>query len=222
MEFLLFYFANPLPFGEEKLYRYGRDMTLSIEASDEVKDAISKLGGSVDFSSIDNKELEKFAQLFGQRFKNRESAYDMKKITEIFDAEEEALNRAEEFGQLIGSENGLGLETFCSVDDVVTTEDGKYEVTLNYCDGAIFQAYARSSAYGVPAYEATVKLFGEDKQACDALAIRMDSGDAVFGGHRLLNSFVLTQYVDQAEGEQAGNINGDENGKIKLRVRFLF
>lgn len=189
------YYVNHLPFGDEEFFRYGRDMTLSIAGNNEIKAAISELKGRDDFASFDSETQEQFSSVFGQRFKSRDSLCDMKTITQTFKTEGEALARVEECRQLSGSESGLALEGLCSVSDVTIDGDNSYIVSLTYCDVAILKIFGELTAYGTPVYEAAVNLFEDDKEVCEALGIMMEHSGEIAGGHRLLNSYVLSQYV---------------------------
>ncbi|MDO5446096.1 MAG: hypothetical protein Q4F31_10815, partial [Eubacteriales bacterium] len=186
------YFTDPLPFGEEAFYRYGRDKTAVAAESDEILAEIARLKGREDFTSLDGKTKAEFAQRFGQRFPNRASLYDIEKFTLTFDSKEEASARTEEYLSLIGSDNGLGLEGLCRIE--CSENEGKYEVTLYYCGGAVLIAYAKSLAYDQAASEAAEKLFENDAAACEILALLMDHSAGISGGHLLINSFTLSKF----------------------------
>ena len=186
------YYVDPLPFGKEEFYRYGRDITLAITDSDEVKAEITKLKGRDDFISLDAKAKSEFEDLFGQCFPDRASLYHMTTVTQTFDTEEAAAAYAEQCLTLIGSENGLGLEGFCSIESSET--EGKYVVSMKYCGAAILISFAKSLAYGEAAGEAAIELFKEDTAACEMLDFLMTNAAGINGGHLLINSFVLCRY----------------------------
>ena len=206
------YYVDPLPFGNEKFYRYGVDLTVSIDSSDAVKAEISKIKGRDDFTSLTSGKKAQYAELFGKRFPDRASLYEMKTVTQTFDTEESALARAEAYLNLISPENGLGLAGLCCLNGdtegvqvlsdetdfskaVIPAENGKYQVSMTYCDGAVLAAYARTLAYGEAAYNSTTQLFEEDKEACEIIDLLMENAAGVAGGHLIINCFALSKYV---------------------------
>ena len=206
------YYIDPMPFGKERFFRYGVDLTLPVASSDEVRTEIAKLKGRDDFASLTPEAKSEFAALFGARFPDRDSLYEMKTVTQTFDTKEAALARAEACLTLIGSENGLALNGLCQLNGadgaalaadetdfskaVITDENGKFQVSMTYCDGAVLAAYAKSLAYGEAAYNGTVQLFEEDKEACEPLELLMKNASGVSGGHLLINGYVLSQHVE--------------------------
>ena len=208
------YYIDSLPFGNEKFYRYGVDLTMPIDSSDAVKAEIAKLKGRDDFVSLTSEAKAEFAELFGKRFPDRVSLYEMKTVSQTFDTEEAALARVEVCLNLIGAENGLDLAGLCCLNGntegeqilpgetdfskaVIADENGKYQVAMTYCDGAILAAYAKSLAYGEAAYKATTQLFEEDKEACEVIGLLMENAAGVTGGHLMINSFALSKYVGE-------------------------
>ena len=206
------YYTDLMPFGNENFYRYGVDLTMSIDSSDAVKAEISKMKGRDDFISLTSETKAKFAELFGKRFPDRASLYEMKTVSQTFDTKESALARAEVCLNLIGSENGLDLAGLCYLNGstegvqilsdetdfskaVAAVENGKYQVSMTYCDGAVLSAYAKSLAYGEAAYNSTTQLFEEDKEACEIIDLLMKNAAGVTGGHLMINSFALSKHV---------------------------
>ena len=189
------YYADPLPFGEEQFYRYGCDIAVAVADSEEIKTELARLKGRDDFKSLDAETKAEFVKLFGDRFPNRASLYDMLKVTRIFEKEEDALAFEAQCQALIGSEQGLGLEGLCMAES--NGKDGKYEVTLSYGGGAILIAYAKTLAYGQAAYEASVLLFQDDVPACEILSLLMDNAAELSGGHLLINSYVISAFCGQ-------------------------
>lgn len=205
------YYINPMPFANEKFYRYGRDISVAIADSEEIKAEISLLKGRDDYISMTAESKAEFAELFGKRFADRASLYIPRTVTRTFDTEEEALAIAGEYLTLIGS-NGLGLEPLCCLcgnggeclsadsanpaDAVVSSADGKYDISMSYCDGALLIAYAKALAYGNAAYQGVLKLFSEDIDACAVIDLLMANADALNGGHLLINSYVLSRHAN--------------------------
>lgn len=185
------FYTDPMPFGEEKLYHYGRDMSMEIAGADEVEKEISELKGRDDYACMSAEEKAAYAELFGKRFPDRKSLYDMVTVTQKFDTEEEALARTETCNTLIGSENGLGLDGLCFVET-----EGK-EVSMTYCSGAILIAYAKSLAYGEDVFKASAELFEEDKDACEVLDFLRANIKGISGGHLLINGFVMSRAVSE-------------------------
>ena len=203
------YYVETMPFADGPFYRYGRDMTMAGMDSDQVKKEVADLKGRDDYVTVTSDMKAQYAEMFGKRFPDRESLYQMTTVTQTFDSEEEALTRAEMCQTLIGAESGLGLEGLCYLNNaldngtaaaaageaVASLDNGKYEVSMTYCGQAVLTAYAKSLAYGAAACQGTLQLFEEDREACAILELLMENMKGVQGGHLLISSFVLSQYV---------------------------
>lgn len=190
------FLTDPLPFAREKFCRYGRDLSMAISDTDEIKTEITKLKGRDDFTNANTEFKSQFKKLFGQRFPDRASLYTMTSVTQTFDTEEDAMACADMYRTIIGSDGGLGVEEFCFLNGNTVNDEGKYEVSMSYCGGAVLIAYAKTLAYGASAYESAVKLFEGDREVCEILSLLMDNAADITGGHLLVNSFVLSQYVN--------------------------
>ncbi|MCQ2445408.1 MAG: hypothetical protein MJ141_00795 [Clostridia bacterium] len=189
------FYCNALPFAEETFYRYGKNVSLTISGSDEVKEALAALKGRGDYASLGKDALEEYRELFGARFQARASLYDPETLHETFASEEEAESRLEECRTLIGAEAGLALEPFAEVGEVSRTADGEYAVKIDYCGGALLWGYCKILAYGSAAYDAFVSLFRGDEAACRIADFLNDHASEITGGHQLANSYVLTHFV---------------------------
>lgn len=202
------FYVDPMPFAQEKFYRYGSDITMPIADSEEVRAAIASLKGRDDFVSMSEEDKALYSELFGERFVDRNALYEMVTVEQVFDSKEEAMARAEACLMLISSESGLGLEGLCYLNNadaicanvpeesVIEKNEGKYTVSMTYCGGAVLIAYAKTLAYGAAAYAATVQLFEEDTSACEILDLLMANAEDLTGGHLLVNSYVLSGYCD--------------------------
>ena len=203
------YYIDPMPFANEKFLRYGKDVSAAVDGSSEIRAEIARLKGRDDFIGMTAETKAEFAEMFGRRFPDRSSLYVIKTVTEAFDSEQEAIARAEECISLIGSQ-GLGLEPLCRIlgsdgnplsadgaepaQAVTLTDDGKYKVSLSYCDGALLTSFAKSLAYGEAAYQGVLQLFRQENDACAVLDILMSNAAGIGGGHLLINSFVISRY----------------------------
>ncbi len=187
-----FYIA-PIPFGQEICYRYGTDITADIAGQPELCRRIAELSGHDGVASLTAEQKANYAELFGALFPTRESLYEERTLTESFDSREEAERRRDEINTLIGAESGLGLDGFCSVSDVIATEENRYGLTLSYCDRTLLAAYAKLLAYGEPAHQALNSLFAGNRKACDIADFLTANAEGISGGHLLLNSYVLTE-----------------------------
>lgn len=187
------FFEKVISFKNEKFYRYGKELSLSISASDEMKNEISKLKGRDDYAGLDDALLEKYVSLFEEEFEDRESLYVPLTSEKSFDSEEEAKENYETLKGYIDAETGLGLN-FCSLTDV-TAKDGKYSFEINYCKGTLLQSIGKILAYGGAAKDAVKSLFANDENICSIADFIMDNAAAINGGHLLVNSYVLTGYI---------------------------
>lgn len=188
------FYSNPLPFAKEDFYRYGKDMTLDIAENNEVKEALAALKGRDDYTSMSLEALDEYKALFGQRFEDRASLYTSQSESFAFDTKEQAQESFEELENLIGSENGLGLEAWCKLGEV-TDKDGKYEVAVEYCGGSLLAGFAKVLAYGSAAHDAFVNLFSGDELACQIVDFFMENAAGISGGHVLANGYVISGYV---------------------------
>lgn len=185
------FYTNVLPFKNEPFYRYGKNVTVSIADSDKVKDELSSLKGRDDYACTNAEALADYANMFGRRFADRASLYEKEILTETFSSEDEALARAEELRTLTGSESGLGLETFCVVNDAISNGDGTYSVSMEYCGAALLWGYCKTLAYGTDAYNAFKTIFSGDELGCEIADFLADNAAGITGGHALANSYVL-------------------------------
>lgn len=179
------FYTNPLAFGSEEFIRYGRDCVIAINDSDELKAEIAKLKGRDDYCCMERNARDKFLSSFAGRFANRAALYQTMEIKKVFDTEEEAIAYEERCRLLAGPENGLGLGDFCRIE-----RNGQCQVDMYYCGAGILIAYAKTLAYGQPAYEAAAELFADDASACRELSLLMEQAAGLNGGHLLLNMYV--------------------------------
>lgn len=189
------FFTDPLPLGEEKFVRYGIDVTEPISDNAEVLKALADLKGRDDYISVDPAIKEQYQELFGAAYPNRTSLYEEKSFTETFATREDAEARAEELQNLIGKENGLGAEAFCSIGQIKETSEGKFELTTKYNGGAVLISFSKLLAYGPSVYEKLVNLFEQDAQVCDIATLLYDNLTGIAGGHLIANSYILGQSV---------------------------
>lgn len=189
------YFADCLPFKNEEFYRYGRTMSIEIAENDKVRDAIVGFKGADDYRCLKKEAAAEYRDLFGQLFPDRASLYEQYEITRAFDTESAALEELEQCRSSISAETGFGLEAFCSVTDLIKNDEGKYEFSILYCRAALLQSIGRTLAYGQTACDAVHLLFGEEEGICAIADLIMANAADITGGHRLLNSYVLTGFL---------------------------
>ncbi|MCQ2530467.1 MAG: hypothetical protein MJ086_04345 [Lachnospiraceae bacterium] len=189
------FFTDPLPFGTEKFVRYGTDVTEPISNNAELLNALIELKGRDDYICVEPDAKAQYQELFGAAFSDRASLYEEKYFTETFATKEEAEARAEELQNLIGKENGLGAEAFCSVGEIKEVADGKFELTTKYNGAAVLIGFSKLLAYGPSVYEPLVDLFAQDAQVCDIATLLSDNLAGISGGHLIANSYVLGQNV---------------------------
>ncbi len=189
------FFFDPLPFGNEHFVRYGTDLTDNISGNEEILKEIGDLKGREDYISAGSETIEAYHSLFGSVFPDRASVYEKKEVTETFATKEEAQAKADELQNLIGKENGLGLEGLCKLQDITETADGKYALTMEYSGAAILVGYSKLLAYGASVYEPLTALFAQEQAVCDIAALLADNLAGISGGHQIANSYVLSQHV---------------------------
>ena len=189
------FYTELYPFANEKVVRFGKDLSLEIADSDPVKAEIAALKGREDYVSASKELRETYRALFESRFADRKSLYEPVTSVQRFSSKEEAESRLAECESLIGAETGLGLSEFCRMGEISQAADGMYELPMEYCGAALIRAYAKELAYGKAAYEGLVSLFSEDETGCLIADLLMENAAALNGGHLLSNSYVLTKYV---------------------------
>ena len=184
-------FTDILPFGEGSPVRYGRDLSVAVADSEEIRSALAALKGRDDYACVSAETAERYRTLFGERFPGREALYKPETVTRTFATSEEAEAGREACLALIGAEAGLGIEGLCSAGEIVREADGSYTYTFTYCGAALLQAYSMILAYGEAAYTPVITLFAEDETACAIAAILHENADAFSAGHILVNSYVI-------------------------------
>lgn len=189
------FFTDNMPFADEHFYRYGRDLSLSIADSAEIREALAGIKGRDDYACASKELSDSYKKLFGSRFSDRASLYEFKKVTELFDSREEAQSRLDECLALIDSENGLGLESFFVPGEIKENSLGRYELSCEYCPAALLTSYSKILAYGEAAYTAVKTLFVNDPEGMEIAGLLFENLAGVNGGHLLINSYALTEYV---------------------------
>lgn len=182
------YYINPLPFADEHFMRYGRDISVDISKCCAVQKKISALKGRDDYTCLAPSVKKEYDSLFGERFPDRESLYEMKTSAESFNTYEDASARLEEIKTYI---SGLSVSDFCKVSEI-TESNGKYSIKTDYCGAALLYGYAQIQAYGEPAYAAVVSLFKDDAAGCRMAEIIKDNLTSIGGGHLIINGYALS------------------------------
>ena len=189
------FFANIMPFENEKYYRYGKTLSENISNSEEIKSEIANLKGRDDYKCIDVALISEYEILFQDRFDSRDSLYEFKLNVQTFDSEYSAEKYYKKLVSAIGSDNGFGIDDLCTVE-VRERDNGEYSVILEYCDAAIFMAYSKLLAYGDSVYSTFTNLFSFDDRACEIADFILKYREEMSAGHLLINSYVLTQFVE--------------------------
>lgn len=188
------FFTDVFPFAQGAFVRFGRDLSVSMGSSEELRSAAAALKGRDDYVCVSAETAAEYRSLFAQRFPDREQLCEMESVTRAYATRVEAEAGRQELLTLIGSEEGLGLENLCSVGEITETPEG-YTVTLEKCPMALLRAYALILAYGEAKYTPAVCLFAEDETGCAIAALLLENGAAVNGGHLLANSYVIAGAV---------------------------
>ena len=188
------FYRDPLPFGDEPFARFGKDLSVSIPQTPDVLTELKYLKGRSDYSGVDEDTRNAYKELFASRFSDRASLYVTRDYTETFGSREEAETRSAAIAALVDP-SGLDLGMFITVGDIRENPNGTFTLNLTSCDAALLFGYAKLLAYGQPALDAFTSLFAADQQACDIARLLMEHQNELTGGHLLVNSYVLTQYV---------------------------
>ncbi len=182
------YYINPLPFGTEKAYRYGRDIGVNITDSSKIKDEIADLKGRDDYISLSAETKAEYDRIFGEAFPDKASLYQMKTKTVAFESEDEMAEAAE---NIRSNTSALGMDAFVTVS--ANPEDKT--LTVSYCGAALLIAFAQIQCYGEAAYTAVISIFDGDTAYCRLAGIVFDTLAETTGGHLLINSYVLTKQI---------------------------
>ncbi len=189
------FYTSPLPFGNEKFSRYGKDLQKNIAETPEVQRAITGLMGRADYLCPSADFLAKYAELFGRCFPGRESLYKMAAVTETYNTAEQAQARQAECEALAHGASGLGLGKLFAVNEVAENESGEYELKLEYCPAALLTSYSMILAYGSAAFEAVEKLFANDEDGVKIAKMLIEDPAALSSAHRLADTYILTGFV---------------------------
>lgn len=188
-------FENVTPFAKNDFVRYGKDLQIDILNSDEAKKVLSNLRGTDEVAALPVDNKAKYQELFANRFSSRDSLYEYRNLVTAFDNKADAEEYAKECITLIGSEKGLGLDSYCKIDDNITVNDGKYEVSLTYCDAALLISYGKIFAYGDAAYQGMARLFISDADACAIAEFIMENISDINAGHRIINNYAIADLL---------------------------
>ena len=180
------YYSDPLPFGEEKLYHNGTDISVKITDNDKLKSDIASLKGRDDYISMSDASKAEYDKLFSEAFPNRASLYEMKTRTEEFDSAEIFNSRFEELTKNISD---LGLNGFVTV----TADTDDNTISVCYCGAALLYSLAQIQCYGEAAYNVVISLFGGDEAYCRLAEITQNELAVITGGHLLVNSYIIAR-----------------------------
>lgn len=195
-------FTDMYPFSEESAYRNGKELSCSIEESEEIKTEINAFVGREDYHCLSADDRNEYKKLFGAYFPNRTSLYEKKNIEKVYDTKEAAEDGFAACKSIISTEEGLGLENVCVLTDIMENADAKYAFSLEYSGAAVLTCEAETLAMGKMAADAACQLLQEDEGACQILTFLTEHAGDASGGHRLANSFILTKYIDIVEEEK--------------------
>lgn len=190
------FFCDCLPFGGETFYRIGRTLSLDIASSSDISGSISSIKGTDDYRCVSSEAAAEYSALFSRLFSDRDSLYVQQSFTRTFDSIESAEEDYDTCLAVIGADTGLGLGTFCSLSELAETPGGTYSFTVSYCGAAMLQSIGRVLAYGQSACEGVHALFAEEEDICSIADWIMANAADITGGHRLLNSYVLTGFLE--------------------------
>lgn len=180
------YYTDPIPFGSEKMYRYGRDIGVNITDSSKIKGKIADLKGRDDYVSLSAEKKAGYDKLFGEAFPDRASLYRMKTRTAVFESGDEMTEAAE---SIRSNASALGMDTFVTVSE---NPDGK-SLTVTYCGAALLAAFAQIQCYGEAAYTAVIAIFDGDATYCELAQFVFETLAETTGGHLLINSYILAK-----------------------------
>lgn len=183
------FFVRLMSFGDAAPVNYGTDIYMDIGDSPNIRAAVADLKGEDDYAAVSMEDIEKFTELWHERFPERGTIYDTRVISEEYDTKKEATDRAKELDTLISSEGGLGLEAFVERNEPKGLPSGKYKVDIEYCDGGLLQAYAKALAYGNSGADAALSIFREDKGGCEIAEFLKENRASIVSGHRIINVY---------------------------------
>lgn len=189
------FFADCLPFGNETFYRYGRTLSADIGRRTDILKAVSGIKGTDDYRHLKDGPAAGYRELFGRLFPDRASLYEKHTVTRWFADKASADAELERCRALAGAESGLGVEQFCSLSGVEKSEDGKYGFSIGCCRAALLQSVGRILAYGQSACDAVKQLFSEEEGICAIADLIMENAGDITAGHRILNSYALTGFL---------------------------
>ena len=179
------------PFANDAFERYGKDLSVSISESEEIKNTIADLKGRNDYTCISVETAEQYHTLFALRFPSREMLYDQETVSRTYETKEKAEEARNECLTFISSDAGLRLEEFCKVGEIVQENDGSFSFTLTYCGAALLRTNAMILSYGDTAYNAAASLFAEDELGVEIGLLLAENTAVINSGHLLANSYVI-------------------------------
>ena len=87
---------------------------------------------------------------------------------------------------------GLGLDDVLSYTEIVEN-NGAYEFSIIYYNATILRCISRIGAYGEAACAGIETLFKEDSDATKICRLFCDNFADITSGHRLVNTYAITQ-----------------------------
>ncbi len=180
------YYSNPLPFGKEKMFRYGTDISVNIAESEVIKNGIAELKGRDDYTCMPVEAKAEYDSIFSENFPDKASLYEMKTKTETFDTVEEMNTR---FGEINGDISSLAMGGFVSAEK----DEAKKTITVTYCGASLLIGLAQIQGYGEAAYTVVISLFDGDAGFCRLCEITQNNLDGITGSHLLINGYMAAK-----------------------------
>lgn len=183
-------YSQMLPFFNEKLYRYGIEISENISGNNKMRESVASLTGRTDYRSVSNENINDYALRFWQCFENRNSLCYIQTDTGIFVDEEYAKVC---HNGIASAAESLGLGEMFTISEVTLNDEGKYDLSIEYYKYALLISLSKILAYGQSAADTVRSVFISNIGICNLTDFILDNSEDIAGGHLIVNSYILAQ-----------------------------
>ncbi len=187
------FYTDFLPFANESFYRYGTDLALDLQQHTLAQSMIAAYTGRSDYRSPSAEFRAEYARLFAERFPDRATLLNEREYYLDFSSSSDA---EAAYASLTALAQSMGGASCCRIDEPLPIPGGGSFVRVAYSAQALLNGYANLLAYGQPALDAFVTLYGRDETGTAIAQLLAAHADELTGGHLLINDFVICGFAE--------------------------
>ncbi len=187
------FYTDFLPFANEKFYRYGTDLALDLQNHTRAQSLIAAYTDRADYQSPSAEFRAEYARLFAERFPDRSTLLNEREYYLNFSSSSDAEDACTSLTELAQS---MGGASCCRIDEPLPIPGGGYFVRVAYSAQALLNGFATLLAYGQPALDAFLTLYGQDEAGTAIARLLAAHADELAGGHLLVNDYVICRFAE--------------------------